>query len=365
MDAKQPKKLLIVNILSILQKYSDENHRLSQKQITNYLQSEYQMTVDRKAVRRNLMLLLDCGYPIEYSETPRRAAKGGASRSDRPGAEAEEGAALLSDFYLEKTFTDSELRLLIDSLLFSRHIPHAQLREMIVKLEGLSSVYFRSHMTHIASMPSEEAGDNRQLFFNIEMLDDAINRGRKVQFHYLEYHIDKKLHLRRRDDGSVRLYRMSPYQMVVKEGRYYLICSHEKYNTVSNYRVDRIQDIEIVDEASRPFETLEWSGGHDLDLQAYMREHPHMYAGENLHAKFRFPAKWLDEVFDTFGKEIHFTQESEESLIASVYTNSLALERFIKAFAPHMELLEPRSLREKMARDMREAAERYGEGEVK
>ena len=37
MDAKQPKKLLIVNILSILQKYSDENHRLSQKQITNYL----------------------------------------------------------------------------------------------------------------------------------------------------------------------------------------------------------------------------------------------------------------------------------------------------------------------------------------
>lgn len=74
MDAKQPKKLLIINILSILQKYSDENHRLSQKQITNYLQSEYQMTVDRKAVRRNLMLLLDCGYPI-VAATPLNTAK--------------------------------------------------------------------------------------------------------------------------------------------------------------------------------------------------------------------------------------------------------------------------------------------------
>lgn len=33
MYEKQPKKLLIVNILDILEKYSDENHRLSQKDI--------------------------------------------------------------------------------------------------------------------------------------------------------------------------------------------------------------------------------------------------------------------------------------------------------------------------------------------
>ena len=33
MPVKQPKKLLILNILNILRKYSDEEHRLSQKDI--------------------------------------------------------------------------------------------------------------------------------------------------------------------------------------------------------------------------------------------------------------------------------------------------------------------------------------------
>ena len=41
MELKQPKKLLIVNILDILRKYSDEEHRLSQREITELLESEY------------------------------------------------------------------------------------------------------------------------------------------------------------------------------------------------------------------------------------------------------------------------------------------------------------------------------------
>lgn len=39
MYAKQPKKLLIMNILDILRKYSDEEHRLSQREIGDLLRS--------------------------------------------------------------------------------------------------------------------------------------------------------------------------------------------------------------------------------------------------------------------------------------------------------------------------------------
>ena len=67
MYTAQPKKMLIMNILDILKKYTDENHRLSQKEIADILKSEYDMTVDRKAVKRNLMNLIDFGYEIEYS----------------------------------------------------------------------------------------------------------------------------------------------------------------------------------------------------------------------------------------------------------------------------------------------------------
>ena len=47
----QPKKLLIINILDILRKYTDENHRLSQKEIVEILNSKYNMEVNRKTVK--------------------------------------------------------------------------------------------------------------------------------------------------------------------------------------------------------------------------------------------------------------------------------------------------------------------------
>lgn len=42
------KKQIIINILDILKRYTDENHRLSQKKIADILKKEYNMTVDRK-----------------------------------------------------------------------------------------------------------------------------------------------------------------------------------------------------------------------------------------------------------------------------------------------------------------------------
>ena len=64
MAGLQPKKMLILNILEILKKYSDEDHPLKQKQIGEILLRDYGMTVDRKAIKRNLAELMDSGYPV-------------------------------------------------------------------------------------------------------------------------------------------------------------------------------------------------------------------------------------------------------------------------------------------------------------
>ena len=49
MFAKSPKKLIIMNFLDILKRYTDENHRLSQKEIQDILEREYDMTVEPRA----------------------------------------------------------------------------------------------------------------------------------------------------------------------------------------------------------------------------------------------------------------------------------------------------------------------------
>ena len=339
MSATQTKKLLIMNILDILKRYTDVDHRLSQKEIADILKSEYDMTVDRKSIRRNLLNLMDCGYQIEYSESIRM--------TPNPKTGEPEESYIWSDFYLERDFTDGELRLLIDSLLFSKHIPYSQCKELVEKLEGLSNMYFRSRIKHIARMPEDKA-DNKQLFWNIELLDEAITRGRKISFQYLEYGTDKKQHRKVRADGTVREYIINPYQMAAKEGKYYLICNYDKYDDISNYRLDRIVDIKILDEPVKPFETLKWANGRTLDLATYMKEHPYMYSADNVRVKFHVCRAMISDVIDLFGSDVRFFDEDESGVSVSVFTNELAAEQFAKNFGPDVVILEPKPLRERV-----------------
>ena len=77
-------------------------------------------------------------------------------------------------------------------MLFSRHIPYRQVKDLVEKLESLSNVYFKSQSQYIYP-PSENRTDNKQLFYNIGVLDEAIRKNQKFLLNNVEYHTDKKL----------------------------------------------------------------------------------------------------------------------------------------------------------------------------
>ena len=68
---------------------------------------------------------------------------------------------------------------------------------LIKKLESLSNIYFKSCSQYIYPLPVERT-DNKQVFYNIAILDDAIRKKKKVLFEYAEYHTDKEMHLKKR-----------------------------------------------------------------------------------------------------------------------------------------------------------------------
>lgn len=358
----QPKKLLIMNILDILQKYTDENHRLSQKDIIDILAKEYEMKADRKSIRRNIMNLMDFGYEIEYSESVRKVPvkdKNGNNMIDPDtGKKVMEDSYIWSDFYLVRDFTDSELRLLIDGLLFSRHIPYSQCKKLVEKIEGLSSENFRSRVKYISTLPVDKS-DNQSLFLNIDLIDEAIRKKKKITFKYLEYDTDKKMHIKKREDGSERIYLISPYQMAAREGKYYLICNYDKYDDISNYRLDRISDIQITDEPAKPFKELKWANKTGLNLSDYMKKHPYMYSSEDVQVSFRVVLPMISDVIDIFGTSIRFSDKDETGVTVTTTTNERAMEQFALNFAPDVIVLKPEGLREKIKEHLKKGVEAY------
>lgn len=65
-------------------------------------------------------------------------------------------------------------------------------------------------------------------------------------------------------------------------------------------------------------------------------------------------------LFDTFGKDITFADETDRHVTVSSYTNKVAMEQFAKNYSPDVEILESQSLREKIIDNLKKSMECYG-----
>lgn len=371
MNRERSKKMIVMYILDILKRYTDEQHTLSQKEIANILEKEYEVVAERKAVHRYIMELKDylevdikeAGYGIGYSETLRMVPARDFDTNEimidpKTNERVMEKNIIKSDFYLKRPFDEGELRLLVDSLVFSPHVSGSQCKQLAKKISGLSNLYFNSHIQHITCLP-EGHTDNQELFATIKLLDKAISENRKISFNYIEYGTDKKPHSKKGKDGKDKVYIISPYQMAANEGKYYLICNNDEYDDISNFRIDRIRNVKILDEIAKPYETLQWAEGRRLDLGTYMKEHIYMYSSDSVRVKFKVVHAMVSDVIDIFGKDVRFLDKDEKYVTVSSKTNEMAMLQFAKRHIPDVVVLEPQGLRDKVKEELEKAIREY------
>ena len=324
MNSLEPKKLALLRILQILEQYSDIDHPLKQEDIARYLDRDFGIVIERKAIGRNILLLKDAGYDI---------------LSDRRGC-----------YLVSREFEDSELRLLIDGVLASKHITAKHSKELIEKLCSLSNKYFRSHVKNIWSVNEWSKTDNQALFYNIEIVDAAIEQGKQIAFWYNKYGADKKLH-------KTSDHRATPYQMVLRNQRYYLIACNEKWKNLGHYRLDRITDIRLTDEPATPLRSLP---GHEsgIDYKEYATSLPYMFTDKPESVEFLADLAIIDQIVDWFGDNARIEQ-SGDKLKVSVKVSPMAMEYWAMQYLNSVEILSPASLRERIASNLEAARGKY------
>lgn len=327
MDALEPKKLALIRIMQIFQKYSDYDHPLTQEDIARHLGEDYGIVIERKAVSRNISLLKEAGFEIE---------------SRRAGS------------YLdERDFTDAELRILIDGVLSSKHIAAKYSKDLIDKLCALSSNYFRSHVGHIRAVGDWDKTENQALFYNIEIVDEAIEQKKQICFDYNKYGADKKLH-------KTKTHYASPYQLILHNQRYYLMARNEFWKGIAYYRLDRITNMSITDKKLEPITTVEGyeKGINYKDLSTAL---PYMYTDKPEQVEFIADSYIIDQIIDWFGKEIRISKygDDDKEIKVSVRVSPMAMEHWAMQYINHVRIISPQVLVEKIKDNLREAAEKY------
>lgn len=327
MYATGNKKMLNMLILEILKEYSDENHKLTQQEIIRLLKSNYDMECDRRSVKNNVAYLKELGYEI--------SADGGT-------------------YLVTRDFEDAELRMLIDSVLFSKNLTQKQAKGLIDKLRGFGNRYFSTKVTHISNLPDLQHADNKQLMYALDAVNDAIAAKKKISFMYNNYGTDFKLHPRREEP-----YIVNPYQMVANNGKFYLIGNYDKYDNVAHFRLDRMTCVNILDEKRKPqSDVKDFANG--FNLPKHMAEHIYMFSGESVSVKLKTTTDMMNELIDWFGKDFRIRELDEESHIeVAVNCNQDAMFYWALQYGPYVEVLEPVALRDRLSENIKSMADKY------
>lgn len=321
----EPKKLALIRILQILQEKSDCDNVLTQEDIATYLNKDYGIEIERKAIARNLSLLKEAGYDIE---------------STRNGS-----------YLASRDFEDSELRLLIDGVLSSRYINARHSKDLIEKLCKLSNERFKSNVKNIYSVNEWSKSKSVDLFYNIDVIDEAIEKNRQITFDYNKYGIDKKLH-------KSASHTVSPYQLILHNQRYFLMAYNEKWGNIGYYRMDRITNICLTENPSTPVKSLKgYENG--INYKKFSSALPYMFADEMQNISFKAPEWMSDQIVDWFGFDFKVERANDGDCIFYINASPKAMEYWAMQYLNFVEVLKPQELREKIKTNIQSALNKY------
>ena len=338
-----------LRLLKLLWSETDVAHKLSQKEIQTLYKARYGEDIGTKSLRAVLRQLAsdpDTGVQFEKGRTRQNAADSVKKTTTE---------TIMSGLHVEHDFTEPELRVLIDLVMYCDGMSAKYRKDIVSKLEKLSSRFFRTRSIMLPDKGGKEHFSS--ILLSVELLDEAMHRNRKVSLHYMKYDTKGQLVKRRTDGGAVRRYILSPYQFAVNNGRYYLICADDVHSDgLAHYRVDRICNVKILeDQPRRPLaEILPGTTDLSAQMQQYCDEHVNMYSGTPVSAVFRLEPHAVPILADLFGQAVWF-EEWEGELHAHVRGAPMAIEMAAKAYVPDVQLLSPAELRVKVEDDMRAA----------
>ncbi|MBQ6371585.1 MAG: WYL domain-containing protein [Oscillospiraceae bacterium] len=265
-------RLRLFYLYRLLEQYTDEDHPKTTNQLRNLMEEEHGIAMHRTTVYNDMELLKKAGVYIHCYR------------------------ARAIEYYLEsRKFELPELKLLIDAVESSRFMTESQSRSLTDKLITLTSDTNAGKLKRNLHVSGRVKAENKQIFYIVDAINEAINFGRRIAFQYIDYDSRKKEKLRNRG----QFYTVSPYSLIWNGDYYYLVGYYHEKDDVRTFRVDRIKAQPEILEAAAD------SVPEDFDITRYTREVFRMYDTEEpVPVTLVCENEVMKGVLDAFGMDI-------------------------------------------------------------
>ena len=338
------KKFATICILKVLVDHSDVNNPLTQQEIIDYLKEDHEIELRRAAVSAHLHALNSiCGDSF--------LIKGLDLEEDNETREEDEEKPKKRGVWIKRSFSDKELQLLIDSVLYSKYINNEEAKTLINKINSLGSKSFRENSHSISRLKTVFHVGYTEFIKELGVLQQAITDGVRVSFSYGQYKVRGAEHI---FEGCYKT--VSPYHLAFVGGHYYMIGWDHENNIIDHYRIDKMKGATKLNLVVKPRGDTKLQGTKVAD---YIASHPFMSNAQPENMVFRIEEDKLYHVVDTFGNSYQIEKTEGKYKIIRVTCNKEDGFYWAMQFGGIVEILEPQALRDQIRDAVEAMALRY------
>lgn len=310
-------KIKLLKMMDLLRTESSPKHPLTTERICSALIKQG-INCDRKTLTKDIQTLRNYGYEVAVKQIGH-----------------EKGYYVPE---LKRDFTLAEQKIIIDALQAANFITREKTDELITKVAELNLEQKEHILATSVVCFNKRKHSNEEIYDNVTVLEDALSKRKKASFVYFD-----------RDENGERIYRkerqryvVEPMALIFNEDNYYLMCYSAKYEGMTNYRVDRMDEVEIEDEAVSEKAIIP-----DDDIAAYTEQVFKMYNGPTTDITIEFDDKLIGVIQDKFGEDTKIVRTSKDRCVASIKVQvSPVFWGWIFQFVGEMSIVSPDQLKE-------------------
>ena len=338
-------RMATLAVLEILQKKTDENHKLHIMDIVREAAKEpYELKLHRDTVKAILADLQ------EFYQMEDRVC---CETTSRFSAEGEELDYYTYNYYWKREFSNEEIQLLIDDVMFSKMRSKKQVEELTKKIKSFATEEFAKKLNYLEQIPYKQYTVNELTQKNIAKIHQIIAKNSNASqkevwlvFTFNGYGTDKKLH-------PVGTFQVFPMRICELNKNYYLICYLKGMKNLSHFRIDlmtNMQEISVTVEEDQNRLRLK-NSLTTKSVSEYLTTHPFMfYEGKGDSVKNiilrvkKMPGKpeaSMTLLYDMFGKNWEAIQETENDEYVDVKVRCLlsGIKVFVNQYQDRLQII--------------------------
>ena len=325
------RKFRLLRVKHILERETDANHSITMTRLLELLGEEKES--DRRTLYDDVRDLEALGTKIKID------------KSHRPPSLSVE----------ERTFSLSELKLMIDAIASSKYLTEKASRELIDKLKMFCSRYEANELNRQTLLANRAKRVDNDFHNNVSIISEAIDRKKKISFEYFRINTRGKKGYNK--TSSV----ISPWFTLYTDDKYYMIGFDGKMR--KNYRVDRMENITILEEKQEGEEEL---AEYKKELPFRTQSMFNMFGeGEKEWVTLRAPEYYYFSIEDKFGSNLIPRHERDKNGRDYVIVEVPVIvgDQFfawIFGMKNKITIVRPESVKEQMRTMIRSVGRNYG-----